>query len=328
MGLVNNPEWNDFLKGYSIGGALLSIGGLFLGPMAGAYVFLVCLSLLLGFWYYTWKRYEALRKLSIRLEAILHGDDSLDFVPDREGELAVLSGKIYKMTIRLREQAELLQKEKTYLKDALADISHQMKTPLTSLRLLFARTKDQESRQEAGNLLTRMEWLLEVLLKTAKLESGTIKFSQSTVFVKDLFQKALEPLAILLELKGVEVILPKQTDITYQGDFFWSVEAVGNLLKNCLEHTEEGGRIEITAKENPIYTAIEIRDTGTGFEEQDLPYLFDRFYRGVSTKTSGVGIGLFLAEQIIRRQNGTIQAANLPDGGAEFQIRIYKTYII
>lgn len=306
---------------------LLTGGGFALGSLVGMYVMGVCGLLLVFFWYYTWERHKALRALSVRLDGMLHGEEHLDFVPDEEGELSVLSGEIYKLTVCLREQAELLQREKTCLKDALADISHQIKTPLTALRLMFARERGADFRQEAKNLLSRMEWLLEVLLKTAKLESGTINFSQSKISVQKIFQKVLEPLEILLELRGVRLVLPGE-DAFYTGDFYWSVEAFGNLLKNCLEHTREGGEIVVSAKENPLYTMIVIQDSGDGFLKEELPHLFERFYQGKSVTTSGVGIGLSLAKQIIGRQNGTICAFNRPEGGAEFQIRIYKRYAV
>lgn len=302
-------------------------GSFFLGLFVGIYVMGVCGLLLVFFWYYTWERHKALKALSVRLDGLLHGEEHLDFVPDKEGELSVLSGEIYKLTICLREQAELLQREKAYLKDVLADISHQIKTPLTALRLMFTRERGAGFRKEAGNLLSRMEWLLEVLLKTAKLESGTIIFSQSEISVRKIFQKVLEPLEILLELRSVRLVLPRE-DAFYTGDFYWSVEAFGNLLKNCLEHTREGGEIVVSAEENPLYTAIMIQDSGDGFGEEELLHLFERFYQGKNVTTSGVGIGLSLAKQIIGRQNGTIRAVNRPEGGAEFQIRIYKSYVM
>ncbi len=325
MRLLSNPEWKEFLKGYGVITLLWIVGGFLKGPDTGIYVMGVCGLLLVFFWHYTKKRHKALSALSVRLNEILHGEEHLDFVPDEEGELSVLSGEIYKLTIQLREQAELLQKEKSYLKDALADISHQIKTPLTTLRLIFAREREADCRQEAKNLLSRIEWLLEVLLKTAKLESGTINFSQSKISIKELFRKVLEPLEILMELRGVKLVLPRE-DAFYTGDFYWSVEAFGNLLKNCLEHTKEGEEIVVSTEENPWYTMIVIQDSGTGFSETDVPHLFERFYQGKNVTTSGVGIGLSLAKQIIQRQNGTIQAFNQPEGGAEFQIRIYKSY--
>lgn len=332
MRLCRNPEWRRFLLAAGVIILAASAGAFQWGVGYACYVLAVCLVLTTVFWCLTKKRYERLEQLSGHLEEILYGNDSLVFVPDEEGELAVLSDRIYKMTVRLREQAGQLREEKVYLKESLADISHQIKTPLTSSRLILQRLRsplltEPERRallMEEEQLLSKIEWLMEVLLKLARLESGTVSFEKKKIFVKDVVQKALEPLEILLDIKGIEVKTELQEQICFEGDIFWSVEAVGNLLKNCLEHTPDGGKLFISAEENPIFLGLTIRDTGRGFLEEDIPHLFERFYRGKDASVSGTGIGLALAAMIVRKQNGTIIAGNHPEGGAEFYIRIYK----
>lgn len=266
------------------------------------------------------------------LEDILHGNDSLRAVPDEEGELAILAARLYKMTLRFREQAEQLTKEKSYLKDSLADISHQIKTPLTAAELTLHRLRrpglSQEERADLGReterLLRRLEALVELLLKTARLESGTVELKKEKVRVDEALDKALEPLKISLELKGITVREQVPESVCFEGDFLWSVEALQNIIKNCMEHTPEGGSIFLQAEENPLYTAIHIRDTGPGFPREDLPHLFERFYRGENEASSGNGIGLALAASVWKMQNGTIKAGNAREGGAEFHVRIYK----
>lgn len=332
MRLLRNPEWKHFLMFTGTAALAASAGALRWGIWCALYVLMLCLFFLSAFWMLTQERYGRLEKLSSRLEEILYGNDRMDFVPDEEGELAVLSGRIYKMTIRLREQTGQLQEEKIYLKDSLADISHQVKTPLTAVCLVLKRLRNPElTRQETMELLTeserllsKAEWLMDVLLKAARLESGTVEFSGDEISVKNVVQKALEPLEILMDIRGIEAVADIPESIHFRGDFFWSVEAVENLLKNCLEHTPDGGKLFLKAEENPIYTGIWIRDTGTGFDEKDIPHLFERFFRGKDSAPSGAGIGLSLASMIIRRQNGTIRAGNVPEGGAEFHIRFYK----
>ena len=112
-----------------------------------------------------------------------------------------------------------------------------------------------------------------------------------------------------------------------KGDLLWMVEAVGNVLKNCMEHTPVGGRIVVEGSENMIYSQLLIRDTGPGIQQKDLPHLFERFYKGESSSAQSVGIGLALSQSIIHNQNGYIRAGNAPEGGAEFVIRFYKAVV-
>lgn len=335
MRLLRNPEWKRFLLLTAAGILAAAAGALWWGPWCSVYVFLVCLAFLLAFWSLTRKRYERLEDLSARVEEVLYGRDELNFAPDEEGELAVLADRIHKMTVRLREQAGQLREDKIYLQDSLADISHQLKTPLTAIRLVQkklrnSRLTSEERREllaEMERLLTRMERLVEILLKTARLESGTVEWKKERILVRDLMKKALEPLEIPLELKKIQVETDLPEAVCFEGDWFWSVEAVENLLKNCMEHTPEGGRICIGAVENPVYTELSLRDTGPGFAEEEIPRLFERFYRGEGAAPSGTGIGLALAAEVVRQQNGTIRAGNHPEGGAEFLIRFYKWQI-
>ena len=156
---------------------------------------------------------------------MLYGNDSMAGIPDEEGELAVLASKIYKMTIRLRDQAEELRTDKAYLQESLADISHQVKTPLTSIHMLLRQLKEEENEQERsrisrsiGSLLARIEWLIAALLKMASLESGTVVLKQEMVLAGDVIQKAAEPLAVPMELKGQQLILKGQEGARYTGD--------------------------------------------------------------------------------------------------------------
>lgn len=332
MHFFRNPEIKKCLMVYGIFTLIAVTGAAVTGTFAGGYVFIVCVSALLLFILFTVKRYKDISRLSYQLDAILHGTKRINFVPDKEGELALLSSEIYKMITRLQEQSELLKTEKNYLSSSIADISHQIKTPLTSIRMIVPRLgrkdlspeKKSEYVRELGSLLTRIEWLITALLKIAQLESGCADFEQTSVKVTELIQKALAPLEILIEVKGVSLDTSISSDTYFTGDFSWSVEAVGNILKNCLEHTPDKGTLEITASENPLYTEIFICDTGAGIDSKDLSRLFERFYKGKNSGPENVGIGLALSRMIIQRQNGTIQVKNRSPHGAEFHIRFYK----
>ncbi|MDE7326299.1 MAG: HAMP domain-containing histidine kinase, partial [Lachnospiraceae bacterium] len=170
--------------------------------------------------------------------------------------------------------------------------------------------------------------LIEALLKLSKLDAGTVEFARETVPVEILIHNAAKPFGILMDLRGQTLDTGDvRPGAVFTGDLAWSTEAVGNVLKNCIEHTGEGGNILIKAQENAIYTEIVIEDDGEGIDAQDLPHLFERFYRGKNSSGNSVGIGLALTRAILLAQNGTICAENRREGGARFLLRIYKGII-
>ncbi|SEW33080.1 sensor histidine kinase [[Clostridium] fimetarium] len=277
-------------------------------------------------------RYKKLSDLSDQINEILHGQDKYDLSSYAEGELAILQSQIFKMTIQLREQATTLKKDKVYLTDSIADISHQIKTPLTSINLIASLLSEldieDERRMQLTSELMRMlshvEWLITTLLKMSKFDAGTVEFQNEVVKVDELIREASSIIAIPMDLRDqifVSKILPK---ITFKGDLAWSVEAIGNILKNCMEHTPKGGQILVSAEENAIYSEIMIIDNGVGIAKEDLPHVFERFYKGKNSSSQSVGIGLALAKMIVARQNGTIKVENNQAIGAKFTIRFYK----
>ncbi len=311
------------------------IVGLQLSIAAGMLVFAVSLILLLLAAVMYRKRNRKLQTLAEELDRMLHGDYTIRFADYQEGELAILTNELAKVTIRLREQAETLGKDKKALADSIADISHQIRTPLTSMNLLLTTAGAKELTAEeqrkklfqAKQLTGRIEWLIEALLKLAKLDAGSVILEKQQVDVKQLIESALEPLMIPMELKGQEIQLKISEGAQYFGDRAWSKEAVGNVLKNCVEHIGENGRITVSGKENAIYTEICIEDNGEGIDVEDLPRLFERFYKGKHAGEQSVGIGLALARAIVTQQNGTIMAENARSGGARFVIRFYKSVV-
>lgn len=332
MLLLRNPEIRKMLAAYGVF-TLAAITAALLFPLHPAvYVMAGCLGALLLFLSYTARRYRDISHLSGQLDRILHGEETTCLVPDEEGELALLSSEIYKMTIRLQEQTELLQKDKDYLSSSIADISHQIRTPLTAVRMIVPRLGREELNsvqrsqyvRDINTLLSRMEWLISSLLKIARLETGTVAFETDGVNVVELVQKALSPLEVMLDVKELDVTVDIDYALAFPGDMLWSVEAVGNILKNCMEHTPAGGSLSVTAEENPLYTGIVISDSGPGIAPEDLPHLFERFYKGTDTGLERAGIGLALSHMIIGRQNGILTAKNSDSRGAEFHIRFYK----
>ena len=297
---------------------------------AGLTAVALSLLLMLIFCISTYKRYQRLSSLADDINQILHGDSSMDFHHYSEADLSFLPSESYKMTVRLREQQQKLLSDKKYLADSVADISHQLRTPLTSINLLVERLSasglTDKCRHQLTNelyeLLDRIDWLITTLLKISKLDAGTVSFNKETVSLETLIKKSCSPLLTPMELRGQELIIRAEGD--FYGDPAWTSEAVGNIVKNCMEHTPDGGRIEIDAAENALYSEIIIKDNGTGISSEDLPHIFERFYKGKDSDGKSFGIGLALSRMIIAGQGGTVKAENRKPVGAMFTIRFYK----
>ena len=297
---------------------------------AGLTAVVLSLLLMLIFCIGTYKRYRRIASLAADVNHVLHGDSPIDFDNYSEGELSILHSEIYKMTVRLREQQQKLISDKEYLADSLADISHQIRTPLTSINLLVERLSasglTDECRHQLTNelygLLDRIDWLITTLLKISKLDAGTVQFNKEKVSMETLINKSCAPLLIPIELRGQELIIRAEGD--FYGDSAWTSEAVGNIVKNCMEHTPDGGKIEIEAAENALYSEIIIKDNGTGISPEDLPHIFERFYKGKDSDGKSFGIGLALSRMIIAGQKGTVKAENRKNTGAMFTLRFYK----
>lgn len=265
------------------------------------------------------------------IDRILHGADHLDFSDSGEDATSILAAEIRKMTVRLREQNQSLRADREFLKESLEDISHQLRTPLTSIMLLLNSlrrpdlTKQQQTEtvRELFTLLSRMQWMIETLLSLSRLDAGAVQFHAENVSCTALLRAALEPIEIALELKGVAVNIQAGSNPILRIDRSYTAEALTNLLKNCMEHTPADGTITIQAVENPLYTGLLITDTGEGISAQDLPHIFERFYRGSGFAKQGYGIGMAFARKIICAQNGSIQARSAQPHGAQFDIRFY-----
>ena len=312
--------------------ALLAAAGFFVHPLCGVLLLVLGTGLTALHLYLGRRRYRAIAKLSERIDDVLHAAVPEPIEESDEGELAILSDEIRKMTVRLREQNDRLLADKRLLSDAIADLFHQMRTPLTAMNLtvtlLADETLPQEKRirylHELKQQLARMQWMTETLLKLSKLDANTVRFAPETLSVKTLIEQAAEPLLIPMELKEL-TYTADCGDAALTADRAWTAEALGNILKNAMEHTPVGGTIRVQAEETPLYCRITVRDSGPGFAAEDQPHLFERFYRGSQATENSIGIGLALAREIVASQNGTIVAKN--DGGAVFVITFYKSVV-
>ncbi len=334
MKLFDNPEIRKFVLITVTPSLLLCFILFFFSKIAGIGVFVVIAFFTLSFLIFTKQRYNRIAELEENIDKILHGNDTIDIKSFGEGELSILESDVQKMLVRLRDQNDKLEKDRIFLADSIADISHQLRTPLTSINLILSlmqssditAERKSELLRELSSLITKTEYLVSVLLKISKLDAGIIKFDKKETQLSFLLKKSAEPLLIPMDIKNQSLNMHTD-DIVINCDFVWCLEAFGNILKNCTEHTPENGTISVTATDTPIFTQIVITDTGSGFNEEDIPHLFDRFYKGKNSSKESFGIGLNFAKMIITAHNGIIRAENSEVGGAKFIIRFYKQVV-
>ena len=252
---------------------------------------------------------------------------------NQEGQIGLLKTELIKMTNILKEKVELLNNEKIFLNEVISDISHQLKTPMTSLIILndlmyedLPKETKIEFLDKIKSQLNRMEWLIKSMLKLSKVEAKVIDFEKKEVKISELIKKSLSPSLMPMEIKNIELTVNGDENISYIGDINWSCEAFVNIIKNCVEHTDINGKINISYEENPLYCEVVIKDSGEGIDKKDLPHIFKRFYKGKSSKDDSVGIGLAMAKSIIESQNGDIYVKSEKNKGSEFHIIFHKTY--
>jgi len=326
MRLFRNKEIRSFFVFLLILSAVLITAAFAAGISTGILMLSACVLFYAAFYIFTKRRYSDIAELSEQIDMILHGRDSFEIKTFKEGELSILQSEIQKMTVRLREQADILKKDKIYLADSLADIAHQLRTPMTSLNMLISFLPKNDFTREAEELLSRMDWLLTTLLKISKIDAGTVIFQKEETTLTELIKKSAEPFFIPLELRNIKLKTNCAGNVTC--DINWTAEAIGNIIKNCTEHVGDTLRgvptIEINCIENAIYAEIIICDNGAGIAPEDLPYIFERFYQAENAKNENFGIGLALCKVILSEQNATIKVANREDGGACFTVRFYK----
>lgn len=295
----------------------------------------------------TAESHRRIAEMAQRVDTALYEGRTVSLADMREGELAILASEVDKALSRLTLAGEELAREKASLADSLADISHQLRTPLTSLGLTLdlARKEAQaagcpevlERLRQSEQLLAQVQWLVEALLKLARIDAGAVALAREKVDVDSLVRESAAPLAISYDIADVALELNIEPGCSFLGDRAWTREALENVLKNCLEHTPAGGRVTVNATQDTLACRISVSDTGSGISEADLPHVFERFYRGTDekpseTKPAGVGIGLSLAQSLVSAQDGRITASNAADEGgritgARFDITFFKATV-
>ena len=296
-------------------------------------IVLIFISLLLiVFFKYNSNKDKKLKEITKYIEEINNGNYRLDIDDNTEDELSILKNEVYKTTIMLKEIAENSVKDKVNLKDSLSDISHQLKTPLTSITIMIDNIldnpdMDKETRIDFINNIKRqiynINFLINSLLKLSKLDANTVKFLNKEEKLENILNKAISNVSIISDLKNVKINMQGNTKSKVYCDAKWQIEAISNILKNAVEHSKEGGIVDIYFEENKIYAQIKIKDYGIGIDSEDLPHIFERFYKGKKSSPDSIGIGLALSKTIIENNNGMISVES-DKTGTKFIIKYFN----
>ena len=281
---------------------------------------------LFAFWHSRKKTAARIQALTEYLEKINTGSQGLLFDAS-EDEFSKLQDEIYKTVTALYQTRDAALTARSHFAENLANIAHQLKTPITAVLLTV-----QTAKEELGNVralqierqIHRLLHLEEALLLLSRIDAGTLVLDQRPTDVFTILTLAADHLYELSAEKGIYIDVPQLGEMQMDADADWTMEAIMNLMKNCMEAADAGTAVHCSYENNPLYTQIRIWDEGQGFAKEDIPHLFERFYRGSRQTSAGIGIGLSVAKAVIEMQNGVIRAFNLPEGGACFEIRFYS----
>lgn len=289
--------------------------------------------IILIFYLYDKNKSKKIKEITKMISKINNRQFDIDINDFNEGELSILKNEISKTTTMLRQVADNSVKDKLNLKDSLGDISHQLKTPLTSITIMIDNILDSPDMDEK----TRKKFLINIkreilninflvmsLLKLSKFDANVVKFNKESVYLKDIIIKSIKNVSMIKELKNITIKVSGDDNIKLLCDFKWQVESITNILKNSIEHTSEYGTVEVNYSENKLYTRILIKDNGKGIDSDDLPHIFDRFYKGENGSDDSFGIGLSLSKTIIEKEGGSITVKSTPNIGTIFTIKYLK----
>lgn len=289
--------------------------------------------IILIFYLYDKNKSKKIKEITKMISKINNRQFDIDINDFNEGELSILKNEISKTTTMLRQVADNSVKDKLNLKDSLGDISHQLKTPLTSITIMIDNILDNPDMDEK----TRKKFLINIkreilninflvmsLLKLSKFDANVVKFNKESVYLKDIIIESIKNVSMIKELKNITIKVSGDDNIKLLCDFKWQVESITNILKNSIEHTSEYGTVEVNYSENKLYTRILIKDNGKGIDSGDLPHIFDRFYKGKNGSDDSFGIGLSLSKTIIEKEGGSITVKSTPNIGTIFTIKYLK----
>lgn len=313
--------------------AILSIICFIINVWAGAFCLVLGIALTGVYFYNIKKRNDKINELNNYLSLMCSGNFDLDIMDNSEGEMSILKNNLYKIMTLLKTQNEQLNTDKLYLADSLADISHQLKTPLTSMMVMSDLLKDEKNEDKRNEFLSiievqldKMKWLITNLLKISKLDAGTTEFKHEKFNISPVLEKSLKPFYVTCDIREIEID-NEINDFEFVGDDNWTGEAIENIIKNCIEHTENNGKLRFFSERTNVYNSLFIQDNGCGISKEDLPHIFERFYHGKNSSSESVGIGLALAKTVLEKEKGDIIVNSELGKGSIFELRFYKTIV-
>ena len=282
---------------------------------------------------YLKRRDKKINQITQYINEIKNRKYELDINENSEDELSNLKNELYKITVMLKEEGEISKKDKENLKMSVEDISHQLKTPLTSITIMLDNLKDNPNMDEntkqkfifeISKQIDWINWLVISMLKLSKLDANVVQFYEEKINLKKFINEIVKNLEIPIEIKNQQIVIEGNEKASFIGDYKWQQEAVTNIIKNCIEHNKDNGKIYIRYEENTLFTKITIKDEGEGISKEDLKHIFERFYKGQNSSENSVGIGLALAKNIIEKNKGMISCKSELDKGTEFVIKYMK----
>ena len=282
---------------------------------------------------YLKRRDKKINQITQYINEIKNKKYELDINENSEDELSNLKNELYKITVMLKEESEISKKDKENLKMSVEDISHQLKTPLTSITIMLDNLKDNPNMDEntkqkfifeISKQIDWINWLVISMLKLSKLDANVVQFYEEKINLKRFIDEIVKNLEIPIEIKNQQIVIEGNEKASFIGDYKWQQEAVTNIIKNCIEHNKDNGKIYIRYEENTLFTKITIKDEGEGISKEDLKHIFERFYKGQNSSENSVGIGLALAKNIIEKNKGMISCKSELDKGTEFVIKYMK----
>lgn len=297
------------------------------------FMIVVIVLLLILFLLYDKKKEKDIKDITKYIEEINRKNYTLKIDSISEDELSILKNEIYKTTIMLKEAAENSNLDKINLKQSLEDISHQLKTPLTSILIMLDNLVDDPEMdsitrndfiRDIKREVVNVNFLVQAILKLSKFDANTIHFIKENIEIREIIDASIKNVSILCDLKNISIDVKNKEKLEIYCDYKWQVEAITNILKNCIEHSKDNQKILINYTQNNVYTSIEIKDFGEGISPKDLPHIFERFYKGENSNPESIGIGLALTKTIVEKDNGTIIVDSSPNG-TSFIIKYFNS---